>query len=227
MSNKGLFGPQCAISRMSYDSKAWITTGAAHHPPITSGTAAFLWRTRCLLCDGLHWLHGPMDHGSKNYDQGFSHLPSIFRTRPRSGEGVVQRNRSLKLVFLESPFFLCPRKFALKRTELLRIKWEQVAVHVRVLDDRFSARRLLRCFGAPPKIHKAWPENRQTHHPNPRRVVDAELRTVWMPQLTLRSQHHDWDRCPMAICDLRFWSWNTIRLLGLHTAALFWAAWFL
>ena len=65
------------------------------------------------------------------------------------GEMVVQ-----KACFRQSVFFSAesaPLRFALEISENLGINGENVAVHFRVLDDRFSARRLFRSFSAPPK----------------------------------------------------------------------------
>ena len=50
------------------------------------------------------------------------------------GETVVQKG-----TFGESVFFSAPSRFPLKTLENLRMYRENVAVHFRVLDDRFSA----------------------------------------------------------------------------------------
>ena len=75
-----------------------------------------------------------------------AHHTNIRARQKRSGEGVVWRNGCPKGLFWRVRFFLlCPIRFALKAPESLRNNVENFfAVHFRVLDDLFSARRLLR-----------------------------------------------------------------------------------
>ena len=54
----------------------------------------------------------------------------------------------LKRVFLESPFLLCPG-FVLKTLENLNWEEKKRTLQNTLLDDSFSAQRLLRSFGAP------------------------------------------------------------------------------
>ena len=68
--------------------------------------------------------------------------------RQRSREGVVRGNGRPKGCFWRVRFPLCPLRFVLKTPDNLRINGENSAVHFRVLDDRFSARRLLCSFSA-------------------------------------------------------------------------------
>ena len=75
----------------------------------------------------------------------------LIRARQRSGDGVVRANGRPTGCFWRVRFFSAPFRFALQNIWKLRMNWENCAVHSRVLDDRFSARRLLRSFGAPPK----------------------------------------------------------------------------
>ena len=78
----------------------------------------------------------------------------FIRTRQRSGEGVVQGNSRPKGCFWRVFFFSAPLRFALQTLE--NLKWEEKkrTLQKTFLDDRFSARRLLRSFGAPPILEK-------------------------------------------------------------------------
>ena len=69
---------------------------------------------------------------------------------PKEREGVVQGNGRLKGCFWRVRFFSAPVRFALKTPE--NLKWEEKkrTLQNTLLDDRFSARRLLHSFGAPP-----------------------------------------------------------------------------
>ena len=78
---------------------------------------------------------------------------AYFRVHQRSGEGVVRRNGRPK-VFLESPFFSAPLRFALKTFENLKGQRRNGLSENTLLDGPFSARRLLRSFGAPPKSRR-------------------------------------------------------------------------
>ena len=68
------------------------------------------------------------------------------RRRRRAGERLSKR-----VLFGESRFFSAPVRFALKTSE--NLKWEEKkrTLQNTLLDERFSARRLLRSFGAPPE----------------------------------------------------------------------------
>ena len=61
------------------------------------------------------------------------------------GEADVQTG-----VFWRVRFFSAPVRFALKTPENLKWEAKKRTLQNTLLDDRFSARRLLRSFGAPP-----------------------------------------------------------------------------
>ena len=75
----------------------------------------------------------------------FLRLSERAERAEKAGKTVAQKG-----VFGESVFFSVPLRFALKTLEILRINREKRAVHFCVLNDRFSARRLLHSFSVPP-----------------------------------------------------------------------------
>ena len=81
-------------------------------------------------------------------------LNFILRVRQRSGEGVVRSNGCPKGCFWRVRFFSAPLRFALKTPEkVLKTLREQGRNRLSkntLLDNRFSARRLRRSFGALP-----------------------------------------------------------------------------
>ena len=72
---------------------------------------------------------------------------------PRSGEGVVRRNGRPKVFFWRVRFFSSPLRFALKRLKTLREQRRNGLSKNTLLDNHFSARRLLCSFGAPPETN--------------------------------------------------------------------------
>ena len=74
-----------------------------------------------------------------------------IRARQRSGEGVVSRNGCPKGSFWRVRFSLPPYGLLLKRLKTLRGQRRNILSKNALLDNRFSTRRLLRSFSAPPK----------------------------------------------------------------------------
>ena len=73
-----------------------------------------------------------------------------FRARQRSGEGVVRGNGRPKGCFWRVRLFSAPLRFALKASENLKAIEKKQTLQNTFLDNRFSARRLLRSFSALP-----------------------------------------------------------------------------
>ena len=73
----------------------------------------------------------------------------INQSAPKERRRRRAEKRLSKRVFLESPFLLCPLKFfrCFKR-QTLRGQTRNGLSKNTLLHNRFSARRLLRCFGA-------------------------------------------------------------------------------
>ena len=76
-----------------------------------------------------------------------------FTACQRSGEGVVRRNGCPNGCFWRIRFFSVPLKFALKESENLEGHRINGLSKNTLLDNRFSARRLLRSFGGPPTFN--------------------------------------------------------------------------
>ena len=64
----------------------------------------------------------------------------------------MRGNGRLKGCFWRVRFFSAPVRFALKTSESLKWEEKKRTLQNTLLDDRFSARRLLRSFGAPPRL---------------------------------------------------------------------------
>ena len=83
-----------------------------------------------------------------------STLETVFRPFPkRSGEGVLRRNGCVQKGVLESPFLLCPLKVVRCFKQTLRGQRRNGLSKDGLLDNRFSARRLLRSFSAPRSLN--------------------------------------------------------------------------
>ena len=122
-------------------------------------------RFRCAKILILHWVSR----------RKFLQRPAVFcdtlrlpnsliarvRARQRSGEGVVRGNGRPKGCFWRVRFFSAPLRFALKTPE--NLKWEEKkrTLQNTLLGDRFSARRLLRSFGAPPQSQSKISKNQR------------------------------------------------------------------
>ena len=76
----------------------------------------------------------------------------FWRCSLRSGEGVVWRNGCPKGCYWRVRFFSALLRFALRTPETLREQGRNGLSKNTLWDNRFSARRLLRYFGAPPKV---------------------------------------------------------------------------
>ena len=97
----------------------------------------------------------PLQNDSSNKSHAMCEPISTFRARQRSGEDVVRGNARLKGC-LESPFLLCPSKVCTENTWKPSVGREETDSPKHPLDDRFSARRLLRSFGAPQTCFPEW-----------------------------------------------------------------------
>ena len=76
----------------------------------------------------------------------------LLGVRQTSGEGIVRRNGCLKGNLWRVRFFAAPLRFVLTTSENLKGAEKKRLSKNTLLDDRFSARRLLRSFGASPQI---------------------------------------------------------------------------
>ena len=87
---------------------------------------------------------------------GLKNFRLILRARQRSGEGVVRRNGCPKGCFWRVRFYSAPLRFVLKNTwevlKTLRGQSRNGLSNNTLLDNCFSARRLRRSFGAPPRF---------------------------------------------------------------------------
>ena len=99
----------------------------------------------------LPWIGGEANNQTTEVKREGSKKSSwtFIQNVPKEQRRCHAMKRSSKGCFWRVRFLLCPLRFALKTPESPKVNWENVAVHVRVLDDRFSARRLLRSLSAP------------------------------------------------------------------------------
>ena len=80
---------------------------------------------------------------------GLGFYASNMQVRPKERRRLRAEKRLSKRVFLESPFLLCPLKVcALKTPENLKGAEKKRTLQTTLLNNRFSARSLLRSFGA-------------------------------------------------------------------------------
>ena len=101
--------------------------------------------------------------------------PAVFQSAPKERRRRRTEKRSSKRVFLvgESVSSLPSFRFALKTPENLEGAGRKRSLQKHPLDDRFSARRLLRSFTAPAILVRVW--NNAISAPPPENHVERRM----------------------------------------------------